>query len=124
MNQADQHPIHVSGDILRDSRTSPANFAPILSMAAKEFERIDAYVAGLKNRLALELAKQKIGMYCSPTSLAEELQRETARLEASRLTLLGLRAIEEARDAQPPVPAPARSTKLTFDKQTGSMVEG
>lgn len=124
MNPAEQQPIHVSGEILRDSRTAPANLGPIILKVAEEFYRIDARVADLKNRLALELAKQKIGMHCSPTSLAEELQRETARLEASRLTLLGLRAIEAARDAQPPVPAPARSTKLTFDRQTSSMVEG
>jgi len=90
--------MHIPNDVLRSPRVTPDNLTPIIEQVAAQFETLSVKVADLDEQLTLEHALRQIGRACYPERVRAELDAEFAKLEATRRTLVGLRAIEAHRD--------------------------
>lgn len=93
--------MNIPHDILRDHRCAPDYLTRVIESAVSDMGILDAKVAAIEERMAFECAKAKLGMarnLLSLQAMEAELVKESAYLANARRALIGLRAIEAARD--------------------------
>lgn len=91
---------YVATAVLRDSRTSPQNLAPVLALAIEGVERQTQVVADFDARLTVEHALAGLGMYSRIAAIEAQYREAVSALERMTRKLEGLRAIESARLAK------------------------